>query len=217
MKWSEKAWAAALPIYDDITAMPFIKELANGTLDVQKFKYYLQQDAHYLEYFARALAIISAKARDVNTMLDFIRFSEGAIVVERALHDSYFKHYAITERAPMSPSCHHYVHYLQSTIYMADSAVGMAAVLPCFWIYKRVGDYILSIQGRNDNQYQNWIATYAGEEFGLLVNRAIAICDEAAANSTPEQQELMIEAFIVAGRLEYIFWDSAYRLEKWKL
>src|SRR4051812_42987583 len=141
MKWSEKAWAAALPIYDDITAMPFIKELANGTLDVQKFKYYLQQDAHYLEYFARALAIISAKARDVDTMLDFIRFSEGAIVVERALHDSYFKEYAITERAPMSPSCHHYVHYLQSTIYMADSAVGMAAVLPCFWIYKKVGDY----------------------------------------------------------------------------
>ncbi|MDV6168782.1 hypothetical protein R1T16_10120 [Flavobacterium sp. DG1-102-2] len=83
MKWSEKAWAAALPIYNEITTMPFIKELANGTLDVEKFKYYLQQDAHYLEYFARALAIIAAKTRDVDTMLDFIRFSEGAIVVER--------------------------------------------------------------------------------------------------------------------------------------
>jgi len=216
MKWSEKAWAAALPIYNEITGMPFIKELANGTLDVEKFKYYLQQDAHYLEYFARALAIIAAKTRDVDTMLDFIRFSEGAIVVERALHDSYFKEYNIDVRAEMSPACHHYVHYLQSTVYMADNAVGIAAVLPCFWIYKKVADYILSIQDKSDNKYQNWIDTYAGDEFGLLVDRAIAICDEAAESSTNGQQELMTEAFIAASRLEYLFWDSAYRLEQWK-
>lgn len=215
MKWSEKAWAAALPVYNDILDMPFIKELAAGTLDVEKFTYYLQQDAHYLEYFARALAIISAKTRDVDTMLDFIRFSEGAIVVERALHDSYFKEYNLTERASMSPACHHYVHYLQSTVYMADAVIGMAAVLPCFWIYKKVGDYILSIASTKDNPYGKWISTYAGEEFGLLVERAIAICDTAAANSTAIQQELMTEAFISASRLEYTFWDSAYKLEKW--
>jgi thiaminase/transcriptional activator TenA len=215
MKWSEKAWAEALPIYNDIIAMPFIKELAAGILDIEKFTYYLQQDAHYLEYFARALAIISAKTRDVDTMLDFIRFSEGAIVVERALHDSYFKEYNLAERTPMSPTCHHYVHYLQSTVYMADSAVGMAAVLPCFWIYKKVGDYILTIVNSEDNPYNNWISTYAGEEFGLLVGRAISICDTAAMNSTTDQQQLMTEAFITASHLEYAFWDSAYKLEKW--
>lgn len=216
MNWSEKTWAAALPVYNDILEMPFIKELSAGTLPVEKFTYYLQQDAHYLEYFARALAIIAAKAQTVDIMLDFIRFSEGAIVVERSLHDSYFKDYKLTERVPMSPSCHHYVHYLQSTVYMADSAVGMAGVLPCFWIYKRVGDYILSIAETKKNPYSNWISTYAGEEFGQLVEKAIAICDVAAENSTTEQQQFMTEAFINASRLEYMFWDSAYRFEKWK-
>ncbi|MNK01431.1 Thiaminase-2 [compost metagenome] len=216
MKWSEKAWEQALPIYNNITAMPFIKDLADGTLDVEQFKYYLQQDAHYLEYFARALSIIAAKAQDVNTMLDFIRFSEGAVVVERALHDSYFKDYNVTERALMSPTCHHYVHYLQSTVYMADSAIGMAAVLPCFWIYKQVGDYILANQTKDKNIYQEWINTYAGEEFGILVEKAIDLCDTAAANSTEKQQQQMTEAFVTASRLEYAFWDSAYQLEKWK-
>ena len=216
MKWSEKAWEQALPIYNNITAMPFIKDLADGTLDVEQFKYYLQQDAHYLEYFARALSIIAAKAQDVNTMLDFIRFSEGAVVVERALHDSYFKDYNVTERALMSPTCHHYVHYLQSTVYMADSAIGMAAVLPCFWIYKQVGDYILANQTKDENIYQEWINTYAGDEFGILVEKAIDLCDTAAANSTEKQQQHMTEAFVTASRLEYAFWDSAYQLEKWK-
>lgn len=215
MKWSDTAWQEALPIYNSITEMPFIAELAAGTLDVGKFKYYLQQDAHYLEYFARSLAIIAAKVRDVDTMLDFIRFSEGAVVVERALHDSYFKDYGLTERADVSPACHHYIHYLQSTVYMADYAIGMAAVLPCFWIYKRVGDYILETQDEENNPYKNWIDTYAGEEFGILVNKAILLCDMAADSATEQQRLLMREAFLAASRLEYMFWDSAYRLEKW--
>ena len=215
MKWSDTAWHEALPIYNAITAMPFIKELLGGSLDVEKFKYYLQQDAHYLEYFARALAVIGAKAPDTETMLTFVRFAEGAIIVERALHDSYFKEYNVGERAALSPACHHYVHYLQSTAYSAGVAVAMAAVLPCFWIYKKVGDHILEHQVQGNNPYQGWIDTYAGEEFGQLVNKAIALCNDAAANSTPAQQQKMTEAFVTASRLEYAFWDSAYRLEKW--
>ncbi|KGO79224.1 transcriptional regulator [Flavobacterium beibuense F44-8] len=216
MKWSEKAWQEILPIYNDIIQMPFITELANGTLDLEKFKYYMQQDAHYLEYFARTLAVISAKAQSVNTMLDFIRFSEGAIVVERALHDSYFKQFNVGDRVPMSPTCHHYVHYMQSTVYMQQVEVGMAAVLPCFWIYKKVGDYILEIQTKGNNPYADWINTYGGEEFGQLVEKAITLCDEAANSCTEAQRKQMIAAFVDASRLEYLFWDSAYQLEKWK-
>jgi len=215
MKWSNSAWHEALPIYNSITAMPFIKELTAGTLDIEKFKYYMQQDAHYLEYFARTLAVIAAKVPDVNAMLDFIRFAEGAVVVERALHDGYFKQYEVGERAPISPTCHHYVHFMQSMAYGADVAIAMAAVLPCFWIYKRVGDHILEHQTDEDNPYADWIATYAGEEFGDIVNKAIALCDTAAATATTAQQEAMTAAFVTASKLEYAFWDSAYRLEKW--
>ena len=215
MNWSKHAWQEALPIYRNITAMPFIKELADGTLNIEAFKYYLQQDAHYLEYFARTLAVIAAKVPDVNTMLDFIRFAEGAIIVERALHDSYFTEYNVAERAPLSPTCHHYVHFMQSTAFAADVAVAMAAVLPCFWIYKEVGDHILQHQVKGANPYQGWINTYAGEEFGSIVKKAIALCDAAAAEASPLQRQKMTEAFVTASRLEFAFWDSAYRLERW--
>lgn len=215
MKWSDDAWQAALPVYNKIIDMPFIKELADGTLDIEKFKYYLQQDAHYLEYFARTLAIAAAKLPDVDAMLQYIRFAEGAVVVERALHDSYFKQYNVGERAAISPTCHHYIHYLQSTAYSADVCVALAAVLPCFWIYKAVGDHIVSIAKNIGNPYHDWIATYAGEEFGLLVEKAIMLTNIAACNATALQHERMTEAFVYAARLEYGFWDSAYRLEVW--
>jgi thiaminase (transcriptional activator TenA) len=215
MKWSETAWHAALPVYHKITAMPFITELAEGTLDVEKFKYYLQEDAHYLEHFAKALAVTGAKLTDVDAMLQYIRFAEGAVVVERALHDSYFKEFGVEGRVPVSPACHHYISYLQSVAYGADACVGLAAVLPCFWIYKAIGDYIVNIAKTESNPYKTWIATYAGEDFGLLVEKAIMLTDIAASKATPLQREQMTEAFVYASRLEYMFWDSAYRLEAW--
>lgn len=215
MKWSDKAWEQSLPIYNKIIEMPFIKELMAGTLELEKFKYYVAQDAHYLEYFARALSGIAAKVENVDTMLDFIRFAEGAVVVERSLHHSYFKQYKIDEQVAISPTCHHYIHFLQSTVYMSHASVGIAAVLPCFWVYKKVGDYIIANQTKGANKYQEWINTYAGEEFGLLVEKAISICDKAAEKSTPEQQQKMTEVFLTACRLEFNFWDSAYRIEQW--
>ncbi len=214
MKWSEQVWQQALPVYERIITMPFIKELESGTLDPERFKHYISQDAYYLEYFGRALAIIAAKAPDADTMLDYIRFAEGAVVVERSLHLMYFQEYQIIGQREPSPTCHHYIHYLQSEAYSRDFCIGMAAVLPCFWIYKKAGDSIIQHCGTS-NRYQSWISTYAGEEFGALVEKAIALCDREAERASPHQQQAMSEAFMYASRLEYAFWDSAYRLEKW--
>ncbi|MFP3164641.1 MAG: thiaminase II, partial [Acidianus sp.] len=59
---TEKMWSAIGDIYNAILSHPFIKGLVNGTLDEEKFKYYILQDYLYLREFSKALAIISAKA-----------------------------------------------------------------------------------------------------------------------------------------------------------
>jgi thiaminase/transcriptional activator TenA len=215
MKWSDKAWNNAEEVYNNIIKMPFITGLTAGTLELEKFKFYIGQDANYLEHFGRTLSIIASRVHQIEHVLDFIHFAEGAIVVEKALHESYFTTFGISGKPAVSPACHHYIHFLQSTAALAQVETGMAAVLPCFWIYKKVGDFILENQHPGPNNYQSWIDTYAGEEFGLLVEKAIRICDQAADLCTPEQQERMTTAFLTASRLEYIFWDSAWNLEQW--
>ena len=213
--WSEIAWKKADSIYAEIIRMPFITELMEGSLAREKFKFYISQDSHYLENFGRTLSLIAARAHRKDHVLDFIRFAEGAMVVESALHAGYFDQLGIAEKPPLSPTCHHYNSFLASTAAMAQVETAIAAVLPCFWIYKEAGDHILKHQNKNGNPYQEWIDTYAGEEFGILVKKAIQICDEAAVLCTPEQQNVMTEAFLTACRLEWSFWDSAWRLEKW--
>ena len=215
MTWSEQAWSSIESVYDSILNMSFISELANGTLPKEKFQFYMAQDSIYLEHFGRALSGIASKTRNIDDALAFNGFAEGAIVAENALHSSYFIDFGVTERGVPEPACHHYIHYLKSTVAFESAEIGMAAVLPCFWIYKKVGDYIYQNQNTENNPYKKWIDMYAGEEFGESVKRAISICDKAAANTTEEIRSLMTEAFITASRLEYDFWDGAYELRRW--
>lgn len=216
MKWSEQAWLSIEPIYESILKMPFIQELIDGTLPLEKFQYYLMQDSIYLEHFGRALAIIGAKANNIPDMLAFFRFAETTIIVENALHESYFKDFNILDRDSIQPACHHYTHFLKSTTALEAVEVGMAGVLPCFWIYKAVGDYIYQHQSGGNNPYQKWIDTYAGEEFGIAVKSAISICDVNAALTTVTNQEKMTEVFIMSSRLEYDFWEAAYINRRWR-
>ncbi len=214
MKWSEQSWKNIQPVFDKIIQMPFITELMAGTLPKEKFQFYIMQDSCYLEHFGRALAFTGAKATDIEHALAFIRFAEGAIVVENALHTSYFQDYGVSDRGIIQPACHHYIHFLKSTVAYEPVEVGMAALLPCFWIYKAVGDYVFA-KASADNPYQKWINTYAGEAFGISVQKAIQICDAVASQATAFTRTRMTEAFTTATILEYDFWDAAYTLRAW--
>jgi thiaminase/transcriptional activator TenA len=218
--FSRAAWEQNAYVYDIIRAMPFNVELANGTLSEPRFKHYITQDAHYLIGFGRALALAAAKAPDPDRIVQFAKSAEGAIVVERALHGSFFEQYAITAgmfaQMPLSPACHHYVSYLVATAYAEPYEVLLGALLPCFWIYAEVGRDIHA-RASPVNPYQAWIDTYAGEEFHAAVGRVIAATDEAAAGASPALRARMHAAFARATQLEWMFWDSAYRLESWPI
>jgi thiaminase/transcriptional activator TenA len=215
MKWSDHAWNEIESIYTSIIEMPFNQELLSGTLLLERFQFYMQQDGIYLSEFSRALSLIASRCFNHPYTLDFIRFAEGAVVVERSLHEGYFKQFNVSGIAEASPTCQNYTQFLLTKASLDQVEVAMAAVLPCFWIYKRVGDYIYANQHEGLNPYQEWINTYAGEDFGLLVDKAIAICDDVAASCSAAQRDQMTKAFVKASKLEWMFWDSAYRLEQW--
>ncbi|GJD29154.1 Aminopyrimidine aminohydrolase [Methylobacterium adhaesivum] len=218
--FSTQAWATNAAAYEAIRTMPFNAELAAGTLSRPRFTHYIVQDAHYLIGFGRALALAAAKAPHPDRIVQFARAAETAIVVERALHGGFFRDYGIAPETfsatPLSPPCDHYVSYLLATAYGEPYEVVLGALLPCFWIYAEVGRDIFSRAGA-DNPYRAWIDTYAGEEFGEAVAAMIAATDEAAAGASPAVVARMHHAYAQATRLEWLFWDGAYREAAWPI
>jgi thiaminase/transcriptional activator TenA len=157
--FSLDAWNQNAHVYEIIRSMPFNAALAAGTLSEARFKHYITQDAHYLIGFGRALTLAGAKAPNPDRIVQFAKSAEGAIVVERALHGSFFRQYGITPevftQTPLSPACHHYVSYLLATAYAEPYEVLLGALLPCFWIYAEVGRDIHS-RAAASNPYQAW-------------------------------------------------------------
>jgi len=216
--YSSQAWARNADLYEAIRTMPFNAELAAGTLSEERFRHYITQDAHYLVGFGRALALAAAKAPNPDRIVQFAKAAEVAIVVERALHGSFFQQFAISPemfaQTPLSPTCHHYVSYLLATAYAEPYEVVLGALLPCFWIYAEVGRDIHA-RSASPNRYQAWIDTYASDEFHHAVQAVIEATDDVAQAASPAIHERMHAAFTRATQLEWAFWDSAYRLEGW--
>lgn len=216
--FSAEAWRRNLQVYEKILEMPFNRELASGQLRADRFQHYMIQDAHYLEGFARALSLASAKGIDADHVVHFAGAAQTAIVVERSLHADYFTAFGVSTKdfaaAEPSPVCEHYVSWLLRTAALEPFEVVIAALLPCFWIYREVGRHILA-RAAKPNPYQAWIDTYAGEEFEVAVDQVIAVADGIARHVSPRTLAAMHRAFGRATQLEWMFWDSAYRLGEW--
>ncbi len=220
MTFSTDAWARNAARYETIRTMPFNEALAAGTLGRGPFEHYIVQDAHYLIGFGRALAIAAAKAPDPDRMVQFCEAAKEAVVVERALHGSFFADWGISPddfaATPVSPPCHHYVSYLIATAYAEPYEVVLGAILPCFWIYAEIGRDIYG-RASKDNPYHAWIDTYAGEEFHEAVRRMREATDEAAATASPRTIEAMHAAYTKATQLEWMFWNGAHTEAAWPL
>ena len=194
----------------------FIIELMNGTLAKDVFQFYINQDALYLSEYKNHLAMIGVKCLDVNDTQFFLNSATGIIDVENALHQTFIKELSFNKEP--SPTCELYTSYLSRIINNLSLEEGLAAILPCFTIYKEIGDYILSHQTNKDNNpYQDWINTYGGEDFENSVNMAVEIVNKYAQTASIEVLQKMELAFEKASKLEWMFWDSAYNKEQWKI
>lgn len=219
MSFSQSLWNANQALFQSTLELPFNQELAAGTLSRERFCHYMIQDAHYLVAYGRALAVTAAKSDNAEGVVQFANAANEAVVVERALHGGFMRDFGITPEqfaaTPLTPACHHYTSYLLATAWSASYPVAVAALLPCFWIYAEVGRDIHA-RSAKDNPYQAWVDTYASEEFHAAVRGVCATVDRLAEETTEATRAAMHAAYKDAARLEWMFWDSAYRLADWQ-
>src|SRR5207244_9897371 len=116
MAFRQEVWRSFGPIYAAILRRPFVRALTDGSLPRESFRFYAVQDALYLREFARTLSLTAARAPEDAWIIMFNEHAAGALKVERALHESFFKEFGLTPDAvaatPMAPTCLAYASYL---------------------------------------------------------------------------------------------------------
>ena len=218
--WTSRLWRSVEGTYTAIIEHPFLCGLTDGSLPPERFAYYLAQDAHYLRDYAATLALVAAKAPSHADAAMFARHAAETADVEVTLHATLLPQLDIDptelDAIPVSPTTTAYTSYLLAIAYRGSFADGLAAVLPCYWIYQRVGTELVG-RGSPDPRYQRWIDAYGGVGFAETVAQVLAVADRTGVALGVEEDRRAARHFALTARYEWMFWDAAWRQERWPL
>ena len=218
MTFTESLWISIEDIYGKILEHPFIRGLTDGSLDEEAFRFYVIQDALYLKDYARGLALLGAKAPEDQWLMMFVEHARDVIVMERALHESFFKDWRLTDEevysTPMATTNLLYTSYLLKTAYDRPFAETLGCFLPCYWIYGEVGKE-LEKRGSPKELFRRWIRTYSSEQYASIVRQVLEVMDQVAQGLKEGDLKLIRKHFRVTSKMEYLFWEMGFRRQTW--
>ena len=206
--YTQSLWDSMGEVWSQIMGLPFIMGLRDGSLSKREFDFYLNQDAHYLANYSRALAVLAAKAGEPQYQVEWAESARDCLVVEAQLHHEWLGGIS----GDTSPVTLGYTNFLTATAYGDDYVVGAAAVLPCYWIYAEVGA-CLAASNHPDHPYHEWLKTYGDQSFVTTTEAALRRVEHALVQATGVQRAAATAAFQVACAYEREFFDQASRSE----
>lgn len=218
--FTDRLWKRVAPIWEKTHQHPFVTGLGDGSLPVESFKFYMKQDYVYLIDYAKIFAIASTKAYDLETSAKFAGLQESTLNGEMALHRQYAERFGISradlEATEPSFVMIAYTSYMLKVAHQGSLAELVSAVLPCMWGYWEIGKQLAQVEGALDHElYGEWVRTYSSDEFGELAIWLIGVLNQLAEGKNEQELARLEEHFLTTSKMEYLFWDMAYRKEMW--
>ncbi len=216
----ERLLGAVEDIWQSYYVHPFVKGIENGTLDKDKFRYYVIQDYLYLEEYAKAFAVGIAKAKSAEAMNVFSGYISLLTGSEMNIHHGYMGKLAVSreelENTPRALDNLSYTSYMLRVAYEEGEAEILAAILSCAYSYERIAVNMVknNPDSVNDAFYGEWVAGYASEEYAQGNKVLIDILDKLTENYTEQQIKHLTDIFIACSRYEYLFWDFSWKMSK---
>ncbi len=217
---TERLLRAAEEIWEGYHSHPFVRGIADGSLEPEKFIFYMLQDYVYLIDYARVFAIGAAKAKDLDAMAYNAAMLRQIMDGEMDIHRGYMQRLGISEQeaAATVPSLDNlsYTSYMIREAYEGGAAEAAVAILSCALSYEVIARQIKAEfpEAESHPFYGEWVQGYACEEYHKANLDIIRLTEKLTAGYTEEQKKHLDEIFINCSRYEAAFWDMAWEMRK---
>ena len=216
----ERLRAACADDWEALHGHPFVLGIADGSLPLDTFRFYVEQNLMYLPEYARTMALGASRADSVETMRVFASELLNVVDSEIPQNEELLRR-AIELGARdrggangMAPATVAYTSFLVGTAARGGPLEIMAAIVPCTWSYREIG-LRLAARVAEHPVYSKWIRFFGSDEYGRIVD-SMRHDFEALAGGAAAGAESRLEWIFATGvRLERGFWDMAYALEHW--
>lgn len=220
MTTTERLLEATEELWAEYNAHPFVKGIADGSLDKEKFKYYMIQDYRYLIDYTKVFAVGAAKADDLEAMRLFAGYTHAILNGEMSIHKAYMKRLDITEEeAEHTPSALDnisYTSYMLRIAYEEGPAEVAAAILSCALSYEVIAKKIVEENpgALTHPFYGEWVSGYAAEEYHDQNVVLIDLMNRLSEGYSEKKLAHLTEIFTVCSRYEMAFWDMAWEMRR---
>ena len=208
----------AKDIWADYHAHPFVRGIADGTLNREKFKHYMVQDYLYLLDYARVFALGVAKAREKAAMSLFAGYVTQILDGEMDIHRGYMEKLGISpdeaERTPMAQDNLSYVSYMLRIAYEEGPGEIAAAILSCALSYEVIAKEMVRATPACAEHpfYGEWVRGYASPDYSIANERLIELTEHLTEDYSEQRLRRLEEIFIACSRYEGAFWDMAWEM-----
>ncbi|WP_087065019.1 thiaminase II [Intestinibacillus massiliensis] len=216
---TERLLDAARGVWEGYHAHPFVRGIADGSLDVEKFRFYLVQDYLYLFDYARVFAMGVVKAREPAVMRAFASYVHQILDGEMDIHKAYMERLGISrdeaERARPALANLSYTAYMRAVAEEEGPAEIAAAILSCALSYEEIAKRIVESNPAAAEHafYGEWVRGYAAEGYAEANRKLVTLVEQLTAGYTEAQLRRLSDIFVACSRYEGMFWDMAWKME----
>ena len=220
MKTTERLLLAAKDIWAAYSEHPFVLGLQDGTLDQEKFRYYIIQDYLYLEEYTKVFALGLAKANSLETMRLFSKYVALLTEGEMDIHRGYMGKFAVSreelEATPRALDNLSYTSYMLRVAYEESEAEILAAILSCAYSYEVIANTILARNPAAADHpfYGEWIKGYSDPHYSEANILLLETTDRLTEHYTEAQLRHLEEIFTACSRYELAFWELGWNMSK---
>lgn len=200
---------------------PFVRGIGDGSLSHQKYEYFLKQDYYYLIQFSRLFALATAKAPTLEEMNYMSALLQATLTVEMEIHRRTCSELGISEkdleRIEPAMITMSYTNLLVRTCYEGTFADIIAVLLPCANGYVDIGKKLMSEGLPDDPFYQDWIKSYASDEFQEFADWLTEKMNSIATGASENDKARWQHYYRSSARFEYLFFDMNWKMEFWPM
>jgi thiaminase (transcriptional activator TenA) len=207
--WSNGICARMNATRQEIVQHDFHVELIKKKLHTEKISLYLAIDCQYLDVFAQSLKNIAKHPSLTSSQQSFLEKCAQASLEDIKTINGNF------DTEPFSTcqtlSLKYYTEHLRIACYQPCLVIALAAILPCFWVYRAIGEEMIKHQstGQKHDIHTKLMALYVSKSnrsWPMLQN----MIDNLAKNTSPIERNKMNEAFVTSVNCEFNLVNDAY-------
>ena len=218
MNTVERMLAATNEIWKRYNSHPFVMGIEDGSLNKDKFRYYMIQDYLYLEDYAKTFAVGVAKAKSLriaNLFAKYISVMNGELNV----HEGYLARLGVTQEeidsTPRALDNLSYTSYMLRVAYEEGEAEILAAILACAYSYEVIAKNMVKNNPESIRHkfYGDWIGGYTSDEYAEENSILLEEMNRLTENYTEKQILHLIDIFVACSRYELAFWEMSWTMK----